>query len=913
MKRSSVLSAMAWVSALVLIAASALLQAQGTPPGAVPASSGPASAPASMPAKATLADVDKAIADLSSDNFKTREKATQRLWELGPIARAALMKAAKNSDPEVSARAASVLDKFSLGVYPDTPKDVIDLAQKYRDAEAPNIEDSDTPDRAKIIDQMIAIGPKAYRTVATLAMRESSWQVLMGGEFGNAKFIFLTLHKEITQDVPTLIAKGDLDGARNLLEKGAACGYDPAIRSYAAFLLSLGKLDQKIKALADSPDPMDRRMLAYFYRARGDLPKALASAKESEDELLAIALAGEAGQWKDMTQAVLDQPGQLPATKRFLLSCYRLAGQRKEFDALAKDIADYRGKDEAYIHFKALALNELPDEAMAFLHENELYSQEFDLLSMQMKYNKAFDLLEKVSKDDLPEMQLTKARILYLELGQKDQAQKYLEKMFERNIQDADQRGLCAEIIDTEGRLEIKTQAMQHAVDLMSLTDANAQALLRVAAGSVFPKQRSEAVVWAQILMKEYPNDTPKSRLDRLAAILEGKTPAKEVLDLVRRNIQITDDSGRLTPVQMRLGLADTCQRLSDLDLAVQCLEAPAGSDTEMSILNLIAAEYLRKAKKWKEAAAKYGAFAKAQPYRAVGYYFQGYALAQAGQKEEGKKLMDQANLMALADDEARMDLARALGDLEQPDQVRAQRQWLIRAGEVFGLNRARACMQEALSAKARKDFAAEVNLIEQYRLELALPHIVVNTESVYARTMRDVHLAKMQLAVAAGNLDQALAEGQLAGKAMPQDPDVAINLWAPLIKAGKKEQAQKLYDDVWNYYEAILKENPLAPSLLNSQAWLAARCRTNLDEALKLAKRAVSLRPDTTAFMDTLAEVQFQLGHTKEAIELMKQCLDLEVKTPSRQGTYYKTQLKRFEAGDPSVDPQEDTAQEED
>jgi tetratricopeptide (TPR) repeat protein len=78
----------------------------------------------------------------------------------------------------------------------------------------------------------------------------------------------------------------------------------------------------------------------------------------------------------------------------------------------------------------------------------------------------------------------------------------------------------------------------------------------------------------------------------------------------------------------------------------------------------------------------------------------------------------------------------------------------------------------------------------------------------------------------------------------------------------------------------------------------MAACCRRDLDEALPLAEKAVSLEPTLPGFRDTLAELLFQRGKKDEAITQMKKCLELD---PKRE--YYRKQLKRFEAGDPKAD----------
>jgi hypothetical protein len=66
--------------------------------------------------------VEKAIADLGSTDFKTREAATAELLKLGEKAYPAVVDAAKSSDVEVKRRAEAILEKIKAGVPPEMLK-----------------------------------------------------------------------------------------------------------------------------------------------------------------------------------------------------------------------------------------------------------------------------------------------------------------------------------------------------------------------------------------------------------------------------------------------------------------------------------------------------------------------------------------------------------------------------------------------------------------------------------------------------------------------------------------------------------------------------------------------------------------------------------------------------------------------
>ena len=90
---------------------------------------------AAAPPVATEEEIARKVKDLGDNSFAVREQASKTLWEAGRAAEAALQDAVKSSDPEVVRRSRELLDKFKWGIYPDTPKEVLELIQQYRTGE----------------------------------------------------------------------------------------------------------------------------------------------------------------------------------------------------------------------------------------------------------------------------------------------------------------------------------------------------------------------------------------------------------------------------------------------------------------------------------------------------------------------------------------------------------------------------------------------------------------------------------------------------------------------------------------------------------------------------------------------------------------------------------------------------------
>jgi hypothetical protein len=77
--------------------------------------------------------IEKALSDLGSRNYLVRANASRRLWKAGAKAQAALEKAVTESDDlEVVSRARQIVTLFRLGVYPDSPRELVEQISNFR-------------------------------------------------------------------------------------------------------------------------------------------------------------------------------------------------------------------------------------------------------------------------------------------------------------------------------------------------------------------------------------------------------------------------------------------------------------------------------------------------------------------------------------------------------------------------------------------------------------------------------------------------------------------------------------------------------------------------------------------------------------------------------------------------------------
>jgi tetratricopeptide (TPR) repeat protein len=124
-----------------------------------------------------------------------------------------------------------------------------------------------------------------------------------------------------------------------------------------------------------------------------------------------------------------------------------------------------------------------------------------------------------------------------------------------------------------------------------------------------------------------------------------------------------------------------------------------------------------------------------------------------------------------------------------------------------------------------------------------------------------------------------------------PTTSRVVIDVVPHLKSVGREPDAQKLFNHAYAISRKRLDASPDDPNAMNELAWLCARCRERLDEALELASRAIAISPANASHLDTAAEANFQVGRLDEAVRLEKMAVELE---PTN--AFMREQLARFE-----------------
>lgn len=133
---------------------------------------------------------------------------------------------------------------------------------------------------------------------------------------------------------------------------------------------------------------------------------------------------------------------------------------------------------------------------------------------------------------------------------------------------------------------------------------------------------------------------------------------------------------------------------------------------------------------------------------------------------------------------------------------------------------------------------------------------------------------AASALAGSPGHLPRAIRAVERATQADPQ----ATAAWGLL---GELRYQQGDAAGAEQAFREVLRRDPRQPDALNNLAWIIAEQHGGSDEAVRLVQQAISQRPDSADFRDTLGFVLARLGRLEEARAEFRRCLEMLPRQP--------------------------------
>jgi tetratricopeptide (TPR) repeat protein len=159
-----------------------------------------------------------------------------------------------------------------------------------------------------------------------------------------------------------------------------------------------------------------------------------------------------------------------------------------------------------------------------------------------------------------------------------------------------------------------------------------------------------------------------------------------------------------------------------------------------------------------------------------------------------------------------------------------------------------------------------------------------------------DLGTLQAKSAIENGQANEAAAQIATLQEINSSDSSMLEDIYQLLVDAGKQTEADTLFATTYATCKSVADQFPGRAQHHNNLAWLLSRCAKKLDDALLHANRAIASEPENGAFLDTLAEVHFQLGDREKAVKISEKAVAI-----LNEDAQVQRQLERFRNGKPT------------
>ncbi|RYD19889.1 MAG: hypothetical protein EOP88_17235 [Verrucomicrobiaceae bacterium] len=832
------------------------------------------------------------IGALSDPSFRVREEASRAIWGAGESALAELKKAAAGKDPEQAFRARELIRKIQLFITPGTDPDVIRIVERYEKAGVDEKVDLFAELRQK----------RAWRQMLKLYAGETNAQVhsRLQGQ-GIIEPIPVTAARECLKN-------GDTAGAREFLEMAPA---DAAgLLSLADFHRSQGTLEQELKRAMTLEGKQGAAWRLALYRASGNIGAARDAAVEAGEPDLAAAfslLLGDPLPWlrRESVGNHLRDSRKLYtelATKRWQGSPLRPA----DLEPLEKAV-NSRNRGERNGAIAALVLlgepqlaeksfaRYAPLEAFSYFESQERIPEALSVLGIDAAKpnyeNWVRERIQKLAEDPEEDedggMTVDHDQELIILAG-------FLER---RGLDEINAAAFTAPLESLASKDEevflgfitrlfldgVRLGAPDLAHNIVASWAGQDEKRWDQAISQIFSDNEDITSLWDWMAELDSTATLP----DRLRGLLALRGMGADPDKLGERWKRLAWTAVEALPVEKRQPLLPKLISLvnmsPDAASSLRMWELLPEESRSQYFWQGTHALNLSAVGRWDDVAA----FHKSNIERVAQMNIEpqpewhasvAASLRQAGHPEEAAKQDALVETLALGRDAIAIGINYAFNQ----DHKRAADWWT------------RALLQVDPDAH---EFGSVLQLAESMMMDNGRWKEAAAISEARARTLVSGDLAsspdQMQMLTARGlrlNSDLAraldhLTEDRAGSIAMlanchrlyPADAGIADNFFPALRKVGLMKEHDAWFKESWERIMAVVDEFPGAHNTGNSAAWLASRARRNLDEAEAILEKSLAASPRQSAYLDTMAEIQFARGDREKAIKWSDQAVNFD------------------------------------
>ena len=823
---------------------------------------------------------------LSSEDFKTRKATMGEIWKEGRKALGFLESLAEGDNPELAARARTILRKVKLGVTPETPENIVRLIATYFN-KATRGRKIDT------IDKLLAA--EEYDILLQLRQLEEDEEVLQR--------VDLTIAKFLPQIVRNYLNEGNVELAKEYLLLSGSFNH---LIHYAHLLDQAGELDAEIARLSQSESKKEQVRYLVCLRVKGDAEMLRAGAEKMGDQDAEILAELNLGNHVPYLQSLLETRNLTPANKHFVdwsLANHqgKVGLQRKIEKELIALSNQKKERDAARMSLLRMGLG---DPVLESLGEDELRERVEYLLSHE-NYVQAQKLIGIPNRDGLDEWLAERSRIAAEELKGNPKSPE-LERLVlavrfleDRGLQEAALK--CSRVLfdlirSSEG-LELSAFvsriffpapvcAYHEIAREVERDQSNLKEFL-----FTFSMDPSSGE-WLYGRIKElYPK---KSVLDRLLLMasfsarrlfvpLEEFEATRDAL-IHSAEVKEGDETGELTKI---LVILLPRNREADLKTALGAFKRIGKENVFLTMAIEVDAGRMQ------SGGALYENFETPINSSSAEFLYQKGLILKRGGFKGGDELMKKALFLSNGGEESLNDFAMShlrLGEVNEAYKI--LRKALLRT-------EATSKMRNTLIS----ELATEAGVLSEWKEALAYREVAaldlfpfnVNQGVFVMRTRFQILLARGALAMERNDIDGAVMAFSQAHEILPSDGYLANDFFPLLRHLGLIELHDQLFAQSARHSRENIRFFPKDDNAYNNFAWMASRANRCLDEAEDFLKIALKLNPYSAAYLDTMGEIYFARGKREEAVAWSTRSLQNEILGSERSRWELQHQNQRF------------------
>lgn len=816
---------------------------------------------------------------LSSDKFRTRQEAEKKLWQAGSQAVPSLEAAIQANKPETSMRAAKILRYLQLGLTPDSPKEIIELAKNF--------------DKLSIEGKMQALTTlkkeRCFRIALLLFQRETDPAVQVQLRESISGLAIVAARE-------ALLA-GDPQEANRFLTDFPE---DPKnIVALAWIARTQGKLDEDIARSRASKDPEQWRYLLALLRIKGDRAGVASLAeKHNLAELAAVMelLDGNPVNWlrwtadhsdsetKDITQSygsiVLDRLRNGKDNVNHLNFLTKTALRDDDYTRRWAAIqALYSLGNEAIAQKSTQAIN--PPMLFGNMAEREKIDEAlkaFKLDPSAPDYGAWIDrnMNIVIENEDESEMESITTLIGFLEKrGAIDPIEKHFIPRMSELAEKNNERFI--ELIEACFSSYSATRIAPESAMKVACAYAKEDDLLWGSMIRAAFSDNSYFTQWWEWLGKLLPQESRADRFRKMLALFRAIPDKKNEIPDLERSIETTLKKADPADAENYRKLISI---LSAITRSTQYALWSCADESELDTDDLMNLE------RWEDAAKKWEDALKTAPNSIQAMIWSAVCWHMAGNEEKARDAEKLFESLILGDSGLMLAAASIYEYVGLVEKSHSWRQMALNCGardSSWHLALYSNAEDQLLTGQWQRALAG----YEAYLLYSLM------SEDVSSITLSYRIRKKADMALAFGlyqkQPQQALAMLRECHQSLLADASLADQFFPALRLIGAKNEHNAWFEESW---QAMMKNRdrfPLDDNIRNSAAWLAARSMRRFDDAEREAKEALRLRPQQGAYLDTVAELWFARGNRKNAIEWSKKAITSEPGAAALRGQYYR------------------------